>query len=78
MNGIGNDWQARKDRMMYRRIAKYGGVNNPQAPLKSYSKTDPVDLPPVKAQVLRGGKLVDVERPCMSSLMHDTTLPPQF
>jgi hypothetical protein len=30
-----------------------------KAPFKTYSKTDPVDLPPVKAQVLRGGKLVD-------------------
>ena len=58
--------------------SRFGGMSNPQAPLKEYGKTDPVDLPPVKAQVLRGGKLVDVERPCMSSLMHDTTLPPQF
>jgi hypothetical protein len=38
---------------------RFGGMNNPQALLKSYSKTDPVDLPPVKAQVLRGGKLID-------------------
>jgi hypothetical protein len=39
--------------------SRFGGMGNPQAPFKTYSKTDPVDLPPVKAQVLRGGKLVD-------------------
>ena len=32
---------------------------NAEGPFKEYSKTDPVDLPPVKAQVLRGGKLVN-------------------